>query len=85
MADLPVKVPKELLGASPAALEGYVRSRLSQFVRAFGVSLAQLLPGASPALVDRAVHDTLRALPPPEYGQVRVCAVVARAACECGG
>jgi hypothetical protein len=50
--------------------QDYVRSRLLQFIKRFGVSLGQLLPGFTPALLDRAVLDTLRALPLPDYGQV---------------
>ena len=51
-------------------LQDYVRNRLLQFIKRFGVSLGQLLPGFTPALLDRAVHDTLRVLPQPDYGQV---------------
>lgn len=51
-------------------MQDYVRSRLLQFIRRLGVSLGQLLPGVNPALLDRAVHDTLRSLPLPDYGQV---------------
>jgi hypothetical protein len=48
----------------------YVCSRLLQFIKRFGVSLAQQLPGVTAAVLDRAVHDTVRALPLPDYGQV---------------
>jgi hypothetical protein len=51
-------------------LQDYVRSRLLQFIKRFGVSLGLLLPGINPGLLDRAVHDTLRSLPLPDYGQV---------------
>lgn len=47
-----------------------MRSRLLQFIKRFGVSLAQQLPGVTAAVLDRAVHDTVRALPLPDYGQV---------------
>jgi len=56
--------------------QDYVRSRLLQFIKRFGVSLGQLLPGVTPALLDRAVHDTLRGLPAPDYGQVGVARLI---------
>lgn len=62
--------------------QDYVRSRLLQFIKRFGVSLGQLLPGFTPAVLDRAVHDTLRALPLPDYGQVGRQKAVGRPATE---
>lgn len=66
----PMPVRPTLPRCVPRHPQDYVRSRLLQFIKRFGVSLGQLLPGFTPALLDRAVLDTLRALPLPDYGQV---------------
>jgi hypothetical protein len=43
-----------------------------QFIKGFGLRIAQLQPMLEPGLLDKAVRDTLEVLPLPDYGQVPV-------------
>ncbi|KAF8065943.1 sua1 [Scenedesmus sp. PABB004] len=67
-----VRVPEELLGVRPTALEEYVRARIVQFLGALAPRLGAACPAVSAALLEDAAAAALGALPPPDWSWSQV-------------